>query len=644
MNRPRSTPALLVVGLLAAGLALPAAAGAATGAAPVAVSTTVRTDDVKPLAAGSVAIDPTALAAGRLVVTSDPVDGLAGATVALAATGDARLTGGPTTSSVPAESASTTASVSIAESAPSDPAEAAVADATGTTVTATLTGTTPDGVARTASDTVWVDSIAGTTLVSERGEQDLRLQRVAALRDAGQLGADEADALEEQIRGAAESTSTLTEGGCGGGSLCISGIVQWTDRDGGLHPVDRAPVQVRDQDPGPDTIVTTVTTDADGAFAATIDATDSEGGLSGRDVYVRVLADGPDFTLDQHADSAVTGNVAPGSTLVEDVTAGNVTDNNTAFSVHAALTIASDEVSLQNGGPLDTVDVVFPSDGSYYDGRLNLLQLDRWDWDVILHEFGHHVADQLDIERNPGGSHGDENLSDRYGKDRGIRLAWGEGWPTYFAVSTLQDRAAALGVPNVGDTRYQDTEDADIDDDLEATHTKGEDNEVTVMAILWDLYDVPDDGRDTVPLGAATIWDTLDAGDPATLSDAYRLFSPGRTNEDTNCIATQMNVAPKLRGASVNTVPEAPPALSWKRGNGGSHRNDLFTVKFRGADGSLLFRTTPRTSTSYTPGAARWDAIVADAGGIVRVTVVGTQTDTPRTGPYQSCTQRFGAL
>lgn len=643
MTPQRTSARLLTVALAVAGLAVPAVAGATAPVAAVASAPApgaTRTDEVKPGAAGAVAIDPAALAAGRLVATTDPVDGLAGATVHLAATGDARLTGGAATSAVPAESASTSAGVAVTESAVTDPAAVALADATGTTVTATLTGTTPDGVARTASDTVWVDAIVGTALVSERGEQDLRLQRVDALRGAGLLGADEADAVVEQILGAAESTTTVTEGGCAGDSLCVSGVVRWKDRNGALHPVDRAPVQIRDQDPGPDAVVTTVTTDADGAYAATVSAVDSDGGPSGRDLYVRVLADGPGFTLDQHVDGAVTADVAPGSTLVKGVTAGNVTDNATAFSVHAALTVATDEVALQNGGPLDTVEVVFPSDGSYYDGRLNLLELDRWDWDVILHELGHHIAAELGIERNPGGSHGDENLSNRYGKDRGIRLAWGEGWPTYFAVSTLRERAALLGVPDVGDTAYQDTEDADLDDDLEVTHTKGEDNELTAMGLLWDLYDDVADNRDQLALGVGAVWDTLDAGDPENLSQAYLLFSPGGSVEAVNCIASQQNVSPRISGATT-VVTTARPTFRWRAGNGGAFPNNRFQVKFRSAGGTLLLTGPTVRTTSFTPTRAQWDAVLAGAGDTVRVAVVGRQANAPATGPYRSCTRAY---
>jgi hypothetical protein len=286
--------------------------------------------------------------------------------------------------------------------------------------------------------------------------------------------------------------------------------------------------------------------------------------------------------------------------------------------------------------------VVFPSDGSYFDGSsLNLLALDRFDWDVTLHEFGHYVSQELNTDNNPGGFHNDSNLSDlHHSKSIGVRLAWGEGWPTYFAVATLHERAAGLGVPNIGDTRYQDTEDADLDDDLEATNTKGEDNELTVMSALWDLYDSVDDNRDHVSLGLAAVWDTLDAGDPTTLSQAYELFSPARATEGTNCIFSQMNVSPKIAGQAT-FVTNARPTISWRRGNGGTHPNNRFTVKFRSAGGVGLFNSVTLTTNTFTPTRAQWDSILAGAGGTVQISVVGRQVDAPATGPYRSCTRSY---
>lgn len=629
--------ALAVVALVAGLLALP---GGTSGAASPADAGASAGPHLKPFAAGAIQIDPAAIVeAGRVDVAVDPVDDLANPSVAVTGAGGATVSGGDT--AVASDPSTETASLSLPEAGEvPDPALAALADATAETVTATLTGTTAAGETRSSSDTVWVDRFAGRTLVSESGEQDLRLQRVDALAADGTITAEEAEALDEEILGGTTSTESVAEGGCPGSSVCVSGTVLWTDSAGGTHPVDRAPVQIRDEEAGTDEVVTTVTTNASGVFSATIDNVD--GDATGRDIYIRVLANGPGFTIDQHLNSGVTANAPSGAFVTKNLTANNTADNNTAFSVQAALVIAGDETLARRGELFPTVPVVFPSDGSYYDGAaLNLLSLDRFDWDVALHEFGHYVADQLNIEDNPGGPHNDSNLSDLRGsKSIGVRLAWGEGWPTYFAVATLRERAAGLGVPNVGDTRYQDTEDADLDDDLEANATLGEDNERTVMNILWDLYDAPNDNRDQVTLGLDPIWHTIDGGDPESLSEAYQLFSPARATEGTNCVFSQMNVAPKIAGQAT-FVTNARPTISWRRGNGGTHPNNRFSVKFRSAEGDLLLSgPTVRTNT-FKPTRAQWDAVLAGAQGAVQISVVGRQADVPATGPYRSCTRTY---
>ena len=626
------------------GLALLAAPGVAPGSAGASVSSptapAAEGGHLKPFAAGSVQIDPASVIAGRVTVAVDPVPDLVAPTVTVTGTGDTAVTGEPTEAVGP-DPSTTSAGIAVVEGeqAAADPVDAVLADATGTTLVATLAGTHSDGTPWASTDTVWVDRFEGTTLVSESGEQDLRLQRLDVAIERGLLDLSEADAVREQILGSTTSAESVTPGSCV--DLCVSGTVLWTDSEGGTHPVDRAPVQVRDQDAGQDPVVATVTTDAAGHFDATINNVDAEGGA--RDVYVRVLADGPGFTIPQHIDSAVNADVPTGSTVTADLTANNTLDNNTAFAIHASLVFAGDEIVLQNGQLFQTVPVVFPDpDGSFYDGTsLHILALDRWDWDVSLHEYGHFVADQLNIEANPGGQHsGSDNLSDSRGsKTIGLPLAWGEGWPTFYAVSTLHERAAAAGIPNVGDTVYQDTEDQVVTDDLEVNARLGEDNERTNMNILWDLYDSVDDGLDSVGLGNTVMWDTIDGGDPHVLTDVYRLFG-GSGNEQTSCIFSQMNVSPKIRQSTV--LDEASRTVRWLRGNGGSHRNDSFTVTFRDGDGALLFRSRTVNQTSLTPGPAKWAAIMAaTAGSALQVQVVGRQTDAPRSGPYRSCTATF---
>lgn len=642
MSRRQQIVGLIAVAAAAVTVTFTVSTPASSGTAATSpISPSRIADRGKPVAAGSVQIDAAALADGDVTVATDPLPGLDDAFLTVSGTGEAATTA---EIAVPTEAASTSTAVIVdGDAPPDDLSAAALADASGSTIVATLSATDASGAVQSSSDKVWVDEFAGRTLVSESGEQDLRLQRVAVLRNNRRVTAAEADALDaEVLGGGAARTESLGPGTCL--DLCVSGTVLWTDSAGGTHPVDRAPVEIRDANAGADTLVTTVTTDSGGHYAATIDNDDPDD-ATGRDVYVRVRANGPGFTLNQFIESGVDTDIPTGSQLTQDLTANNVDDNNTAFAVQASLVLARDHIVSLHGSPLPTVPVVFPdASGSFYDGTsLHILQPDRWDWDVSLHEYGHFVADRINIEANPGGPHSfSANLSDvRHSKSIGTRLAWGEGWPTYFAVSALQETAAGLGIPNIGDTRYQDTEDADLDVDLEAPHRLGEDNEATVMSVLWDLYDDVDEGSDHTSLGAQVVWTRLDDNDPTTLSAAYQRFSPNRGNEGVNCIFTRMNVSPRIDGPSNSSVSQVSPRISWARGNGGTHRNNRFSVVFRRSGGPILFTSPFRPDQSFRPTQAQWNAIRSQTLGALSVTVVGRQVDAPATGPYRSCTKSY---
>ena len=291
----------------------------------------------------------------------------------------------------------------------------------------------------------------------------------------------------------------------------VSGTVQWKDSAGGLHALPSATIEIRDEEATGSELIATTTTNAAGMYS--IEITHDDGPMEGTpDIFVRVLArsaiadiaptsGGTTYSFD----STTTMDISDGP-LAQNVNIDNgdatVDDNESVFSVHHSLVSVGQYASTLAGSAPSQIDVVFPSTGSFYDpsaGEIHLVQGDRWDWDVIQHEYGHYFMAVHGFVNNPGGSHSfEDNLAQSRGsKDIGVRLAWGEGWPTYFGIaSQLSMGTAALGIPNVGDVVYQDTEDASISLNLETSTGVGEDNEVSVMASLWDLFDANGDGVD----------------------------------------------------------------------------------------------------------------------------------------------------
>lgn len=129
-----------------------------------------------------------------------------------------------------------------------------------------------------------------------------------------------------------------------------------------------------------------------------------------------------------------------------------------------------------------------------------------FDWDVFSHEYGHAVADKNDSIVSVGGPHNGENQYDFAGnsdtlhnKQNANRLAMNEAYGTWFGVAFWQYSNYLGTMPHVGDTKYRDVTSSgrvfeyDLEDNagpvFSYTNLFGEDSEVGVGRLLWDLTD-----------------------------------------------------------------------------------------------------------------------------------------------------------
>src|SRR5262249_48750186 len=130
-----------------------------------------------------------------------------------------------------------------------------------------------------------------------------------------------------------------------------------------------------------------------------------------------------------------------GTTITENFNWDNNGTNSSCGVFTGAMYVANYARILNGGGGnwLAKVPVDWPGgSGSDFNGRpIRLGTGDRWDWDVLHHEYGHYVQSQFGIANNPGGAHSSSqcDADQRGSKDVGDRLAWGEGWPTFFGIS-----------------------------------------------------------------------------------------------------------------------------------------------------------------------------------------------------------------
>lgn len=144
--------------------------------------------------------------------------------------------------------------------------------------------------------------------------------------------------------------------------------------------------------------------------------------------------------------------------------------------------------------------VIWPASNTLTTDTIYIMQYDRWDSDVIFHEYAHFLDFNLNISKRATGDHYfDENLSLKYDSMYAKGLAFSEGWADFFAVS--------LQYPENKDSYYDDTEDIDMHVNLEGpVKHKGEDCEASVACILWDLFDSNSEYFDNVTLGLKSVF------------------------------------------------------------------------------------------------------------------------------------------
>ena len=171
--------------------------------------------------------------------------------------------------------------------------------------------------------------------------------------------------------------------------------------------------------------------------------------------------------------------------------------------------VAAFEYALAHGAPDPTANfrIMWPGGPASFSFNFNVTigDGDAYDDCIILHEIGHVAQHQWSESDSPGGMHffGDS--------DQDPRLAYGEGWATYFAAAVRKfqglfdpgiymdcDGTGATGAGSINARIRLETAAPYI------TTTAGEATEVGLACVLWDVIDTAStndgDGVDDDPL------------------------------------------------------------------------------------------------------------------------------------------------
>ena len=434
----------------------------------------------------------------------------------------------------------------------------------------------------------------------------------------------------------------------------VSGYIKWTDKAGNNHPANGVTVQIwKGTVSSPSfTLINTLTTSATGYYSSSYSYEGSVALLK-----IKVLSSGTNINVVDASgliytnESGISGGT---SNITINVTADNNSFPGRSVSVHQGMALANRYMYNLKGSYMNTIDVEFASSVnrtcySYSPSMIHIIYKDAYDWDVLEHEFGHYVQDVYDINDSPasppGGHLAEDNLADIMGnKSNGIHLAWGEGWATYFAINLQRVMgASSLGVPNVGDALYQDTEDLTITYDIENLETdlrKGEANEATVSAILYDITDpINTSEDDQININNGTVWSITKNNNCTTLSEfinafnSYLYISKG-DKVKLGSTLSRYSVSANLVSLSHtgNTV-----TFTWeKQGGSINYGNNSFRLVFYDDSYNLLYMTSYSNGTSQSISLSQWNSLFSNAPSAVYSCVQTRQTSSPTTGPYYS--------
>lgn len=408
----------------------------------------------------------------------------------------------------------------------------------------------------------------------------------------------------------------------------VSGDLKWKDGQNKLHNARGVKIELwEDSSSGADVLKFTTNADLAGHYSGSFD-TSASGNV---DVYLKVFAensagfvspnvDGTNkpVAADTYVIQTPTSSVAAGdNTVNRDF--GNTTNAERALGVLDMILVGSQFGKDVRGVAVAPLPTRFPHslppkpNTSFYwsvTDSIYILGDDRWDWDVVGHEYSHYLH-QLDaLKDSPGGGHtlGVTNIpgtaTNANGqKSKGLRLAWSEGEGNYMGVAMQQVNAAANKFPNnlqaFGDSRYSDTIDSTNDFNLETTAGSGmagEGEEVAIARILWDIGDPKNEAHDRVERGHVQVYKDLVAarnrvrtqtGDASAklttlnqVNDYYMKVVAANDKErvDYGKIFETYSVSPHPKGGLIGSTVHVydPITFEWDRQNNNS--NDTFRL------------------------------------------------------------------
>lgn len=450
-------------------------------------------------------------------------------------------------------------------------------------------------------------------------------------------------------------------------SITIRGTVAYTDAERELHPVRGARIFVDgvEDGPGREILGETRTEAPSGSYQVVVPfATDIVVTVLAQNVAARIVNPQDDeiyaveFDIDSPPDD---------STVNLDIEVSNqpASPNNVAFELLDAASHVYEYLGMLGEPYPWPIGIMFPSLGNpVFVERSGLRWIEipgensgeRFKWYTIFHEYGHYVQflyglkASVPLIRRPPGGYLQEfpfckaeywvgpgiDDTEFVGKDRAIKIAWAEGWASFFA--------------GVAATELKLSDKFQIDDLIdpwlerpEKRYVHGESSAWGVAAALWDFYDEVAEFSDPeeVAYPAEYLWELSKDSRAHTFSDFWSVFARARTSRESNLlgrILVEQGFAPPV---GARPSGSDPLSFSWLPLEGcGPMEYSLQTFDL--SSETVIWAAPWQTETSIQVGGSQLARIQRATAKTFALSNV--DRGTPATGPYNNYTDVLPSL
>ena len=454
-------------------------------------------------------------------------------------------------------------------------------------------------------------------------------------------------------------------------------VLQWEDDWGAKHTLNYTKVEVIKRVyfgetldyPYYETVMDILYSDKNGHISYTFDSAIEES----YGYYIKVYAASVNTNVvdnnknQYYYESAIAHNVPTGSTIYFNYTFDMDTDLGRAFQLSQALYYASQYAKyLNNRVDIQNCTLCYGDKGAYYD-RNSCIYIKAIsntgnypqgyaDWDVVGHEYGHHVqACFPEIANNPGGKHVvNTNNADyqysinkyekKYAKDRGMRLSWAEGWATYFGQMMQQYSSSELqNIRFVNDDRYTAANGVNHSMLTKGYYTPyGETDEVAIAQILYQLDDSRKEGNDVFNYSDKVLWNLITTNQTKSFSTFYTVLYDYESNKDAlSRFLADFKITPfdvqRTSSASITVLP----TFTWTADNKSQYFPfDEYQVYVTTNSLGLVYVGTT-TEKEFTMPVDIWNQILDSNTSYYYITIGASATEYISTGPYYSETYEF---